>query len=398
MGLKISERAKKMPASPIRKLMPSADIAVKKGLEVFHLNIGQPDIQSPPEAIEALRNWSDPMLGYTRSEGTIAYRIAFAKYYQKLGYDILPENILVTNGGSEALLFTLSTVAESGEEVIVPEPFYANYNGFASQADVKLVPVTSSIETGFALPSIQEFRDKITAKTRAILICHPGNPTGYLYTKEELEELKNICLEYDLYLISDEVYREFTYEREHVSILSFSDFTENAIVLDSESKRFSMCGIRLGSIITKNEKFLEQTLKFAQARLSPVVISQHIATVAHADSEKYLKEANEKYRERRDFTVKFLSNIEGVICPEPKGAFYCVASLPIDDSEKFCKWILEEFSYEGATTMLAPLQGFYSTEGKGLTEVRIAYVLDLKPLEKALTVLREALKVYPGRK
>lgn len=398
MSLKISQRAEHMPASPIRKLMPSADIAIEKGLEVYYLNIGQPDVESPRAAIEALHDWSEETLSYTRSEGTIEYRKEFTKYYQSVGYNIEPEDILVTNGGSEALLFTLSTIAEPGEEIIVPEPFYANYNGFANQLDVELVPITASIENGFALPPIADFRDKITQKTRAILICHPGNPTGYLYKREELEALKDLAIKNNIYLISDEVYREFTYDCKHFSILGFPELKEHAIVLDSESKRFSMCGVRLGAIITKNKAVLAAALKFAQARLSPNVISQHIAAEAHKNSQEYLEEANRKYHARRDFTVQFLNQIEGVVCPEPQGAFYCAARLPIDDSERFAKWILEEFSYDGATTMIAPMQGFYSTPGKGRDEVRIAYVLDLKHLEKALKILEEALKVYPGRK
>lgn len=398
MSLTISQRAQNMPESPIRKLMPSADIAIEKGLQVYQLNIGQPDIKSPSAAIKALHHWEEETLSYTRSEGEFEYRKNFAKYYQSVGYNIEAEDILATNGGSEALLFTISAIAEPGEEIIVPEPFYANYNGFASQLDVKLIPVSSCIETGFVLPPIEEFENKITPKTRAILICHPGNPTGYLYKREELEALKNLVLKHHIYLISDEVYREFAYDRKHFSILDFPEIRENAIVIDSESKRFSMCGIRLGAIITKNETVLSAALKFAQARLSPNIISQHIASAAHKNSGEYLKEANLKYRKRRDFTVKILNQIEGVICPEPQGAFYCVARLPIDDSERFAKWILEEFSWEGATTMIAPMQGFYSTPGKGVDEVRIAYVLDLEHLEKALKILEEALKVYPGRK
>lgn len=395
----ISAKGKKMPASPIRKLIPSADIAVKKGVKVYYLNIGQPDIESPFPAIKSLNDWHNKIISYTRSEGTVEYREALADYYRRKGFhDLDAHNFIVTNGGSEALIFSLSMIANPGDEVIVPEPFYANYNGFAVQTDLNVVPVSSQIESGFALPPISEFEKKITPKTKAIIICHPGNPTGYLYSKEELDQLKDIVIKHNLYLISDEVYREFTYDVPHVSVLSYPELKEHAIVIDSESKRFSMCGIRLGAIITRNEQLLSTALKFAQARLSPVEISQAMAVEAHKNSGEYLKNANREYAQRRVYIVDALNSIEGVFAPNPKGAFYCVAKLPVDNAEDFARWMLEEFDYNGETVMVAPNAGFYSTPGMGLDEVRIAYVLKTEDLKKAVKVLEEGLKAYPGRK
>lgn len=394
----LSHNAALMPASPIRKLIPSADIAISKGHHVFYLNIGQPDIESPKPAIDALHNWQENVISYTRSEGTVQYREALAQYYNSIGLeDLRPENFMITNGGSEALIFALSLIANPGDEVIIPEPFYANYNGFAVQAGVKVVPINSTIESGFALPDIESFEEKINPKTRAIIICHPGNPTGYLYTKEELEKLRNLVIKHNLFLISDEVYREFTYDSQHHSVLEFPELKEHVIVIDSESKRFSMCGIRLGALISRNKELLQAALKFAQARLSPVLISQVIAAAAHQSPRQYLSEAQKKYEKRRDFVVEALNKIPGVFAPKPRGAFYCVASLPVEDAEDFAQWLLEEFSYEGNTLMVAPAAGFYSTPNAGKNQVRIAYVLDIPELEKAVKVLEEGLKAYQNK-
>ena len=387
-----------MPASPIRKLVPSADIAQQKGLKVYHLNIGQPDIPSPIESIDSMHDWNIPVISYTRSEGTVEYRQALTKYYHSKGFtDLDISNFMVTNGGSEALIFALSLIANPGDEVIIPEPFYANYNGFAVQSDVTVVPIHSDIESGFALPPISEFEKKITEKTRAIVICHPGNPTGYLYTREELDQLRDLVLKHDLYLISDEVYREFTYDDNYVSVLSYPELKDHAIIIDSESKRFSMCGIRLGALISRNKNLLAAAMKFAQARLSPVLISQVIATAAHKDSAGYLLQAKAEYAERRNFIVDALNQIDGVFVPKPKGAFYCVAKLPVEDAEDFAKWMLEEFDYHGETVMVAPNAGFYSTPDMGKNEVRIAYVLNTEELAKAVKILEEGLKAYNAR-
>lgn len=391
----LSDKAINMPASPIRKLVPSADIAIKKGLKVYHLNIGQPDINSPFDSIKALKDWNTPIISYTRSEGTIEYREALVNYYKEKGFNDLDiNNFIVTNGGSEALIFTLNAIANPGDEIIIPEPFYANYNGFTTQSDVKVVPVTSDIENGFALPPISEFEKKITDKTKAILICHPGNPTGYLYSKEELNQLKDLVLKHNLYLISDEVYREFTYEVPHESVLSIDELKDHAIIIDSESKRFSMCGIRLGAMISRNKELMNAALKFAQARLSPSEISQKIAVAAHREPKEYLADAKKEYKERRDFIVDALNKIDGVFVPKPEGAFYCVAKLPVENAEKFAIWLLEEFEYQGQTVMMAPAAGFYSTPGKGENEIRIAYVLQKEELENAVKVLEAGLKEY----
>ena len=393
----LSDKAHQMPASPIRKLMPSADIAQKKNVKVIHLNIGQPDIPSPIQSIEAMHDWNMPVISYTRSEGTVEYREALVKYYHSKGFtDLDINNFIVTNGGSEALIFTMSLIANPGDEIIIPEPFYANYNGFSVQSDVKVVPVSSSIESGFALPPIADFEKLITSKTKAIVICHPGNPTGYLYSKEELDQLRDLVLKHDLYLISDEVYREFTYDVPHISVLSYPELKDHAIVIDSESKRFSMCGIRLGAMISRNQELMAAALKFAQARLSPVLISQVIAAAAHQESAGYLLQAKAEYAERRNYIVDALNQIEGVFVPKPKGAFYCVAKLPVEDAEDFAKWMLEEFDYNGETIMVAPNAGFYSTPGKGKNEVRIAYVLNIEDLERAVKILEEGLRVYNG--
>ena len=394
---KISNRALEMPPSPIRKLMPSARKAEKKGKKVYLLNIGQPDIESPQSAINALKSWNEDVLSYTGSEGTDEYREALTKYYKSRNIDLSPDDIIATNGGSEALFFTFSVVADAGDEIIIPEPFYANYNGFANETDINFIPVTSEIKNDFALPPIEELESLITPKTKAILICSPNNPTGYMYSYEELNKLKDLVLKHDLFIIADEVYREFTYEAEHTSILNFPELEQHAIMVDSESKRFSMCGIRLGCVASKNKEFIANVLKYGQARLSPVITSQKIATVALGNSEEYLKEANQEYRKRRDFMVERLNQMEGVICPMPKGAFYCAVEFPVDDAEKFAIWLLEEFDLNGETLMFAPMEGFYFTKGKGKNEARLAYVLQIEDLKIAMDILEEGLKKYPGR-
>lgn len=395
---KLSDNVSRMPASPIRKLVPSADIAKRKGLNVLHLNIGQPDVPSPVTAIEALHKWDVPVISYTRSEGTVEYREALCEYFHSHGFkDLKPNNFLVTNGGSEAIIFALSIIGDAGDEVIIPEPFYANYNGFSAQTNLKVVPVSSHIEDGFSLPSIEEFEKRITDKTRAIVICHPGNPTGYLYTKSELDKLAELVIKHDLFLISDEVYREYVYDDKHVSILSYPILKDNAIVIDSESKRFSMCGIRLGAIVSRNQEFLSAGLKYAQARLSPSLISQVIATEAHKSADEYFKESKKEYDSRRNFLVEELNKIDGIICPNPKGAFYCVAKLPVDNAESFAKWMLEEFEYKGETVMVAPAAGFYATPGMGEKEVRIAYVLEKEELKRAVEVLDAGIKAYNNK-
>ncbi|MDO5655679.1 MAG: pyridoxal phosphate-dependent aminotransferase [Flavobacteriaceae bacterium] len=394
----LSKKSANMPASPIRKLVPSADVAVQKGLNVYYLNIGQPDIPSPVNALAALQDWDIPVISYTRSEGTVEYREALVDYFHSKGFsDLDISNFVVTNGGSEALMFALGLIANPGDEIIIPEPFYANYNGFAVQSEVNVVPISSDIESGFALPPIVDFEKKITEKTRAIVICHPGNPTGYLYSKEELDQLRDLVLKYDLYLISDEVYREFTYDIPHYSVLNYPELKNHVIVIDSESKRFSMCGIRLGAMISRNKELMAAALKFAQARLSPVLISQVIATAAHKDSVQYLQHAKAEYDSRRNYIVKALNQIPGVFVPKPQGAFYCVARLPVEDAEHFAQWMLEEFDYKGETVMVAPNAGFYSTSGKGKNEVRIAYVLEIEELEKAVVVLAAGLEAYQNR-
>ena len=393
----LSVKGEIMPSSPIRKLTPYAEQAKKRGVKVYHLNIGQPDIPSPKPALNAIHSLPFDVLAYTNSEGTHEYRKALSDYYKNRGYDIQPENLIVTNGGSEALLFTFSVIANPGDEIIIPEPFYANYNSFACQSEVKIVPVQAKIEDNFGLPPIETFEEKITDKTKAILICHPGNPTGYLYSQKELEKLKELVLKYDLYLISDEVYAEYIYgDEKHISTLSFPELKENVIVIDSESKRFSMCGSRLGALITRNDKVIARALKFAQARLSPVLTSQYAATAAHQNVGTYFEDCRKKYVGRRDVLVNGLNQIPGVICPNPKGAFYCMVELPVDDAEKFAIWLLNDFNLDGETVMVAPGNGFYSNPESMKNQVRVAYVLKKKDLERSIEILREALKKYPG--
>jgi aspartate aminotransferase len=395
---KIAQKAIDMPASPIRKLVPYADAAKKKGKTVYHLNIGQPDIETPEVALNAIKNFDQKVIEYTHSAGLESYRNGLSAFYQRTGLPVNPEDIIITTGGSEALIFGFMTTCNPGDEVIIPEPFYANYNGFAVTAGLTVVPVASSIESGFALPPVEEFEKKITSKTRAILICNPGNPTGYLYTKEELEKLRDIVKKHDLFLFADEVYREFCYDGAvPFSTMNLEGIENNVIMIDSVSKRYSMCGARIGALISKNHEVISAALKFGQARLSPPTIDQIAAEAALNTPQSYFDNVVEEYVTRRNIMVDGLNSIPGVFCPKPSGAFYCVAKFPVDDAEKFCQWLLEDFEYNGATVMMAPANGFYSTKGSGTQEARIAYVLNQDSLHKAVKVLEEALKVYPGR-
>lgn len=396
--LTISEKGIQMPASPIRKLTPYADKAKADGKKVYHLNIGQPDIATPEGMINAIKNIDFNIWAYTPSEGTLSYRTKLAEYYNKLGYNITPADILVTLGGSEAITMAMQVCINEGDEVIIPEPFYANYNGFACISNVVVKPILSFIEDGFALPPIAEFEKLITPKTKAILICSPNNPTGYLYSREEMEALKELCIKHDLFLMSDEAYREFCYDgREFISPMHLEGLDEHVVILDTVSKRYSACGARLGCIITKNKAVIQSALKFAQTRLSPGMVEQIAGTAAVDTPDSYFEAVNKEYTLRRDTLVKRLNAIEGVFCPNPGGAFYVVAKLPIDDADRFCQWILESFDYEGTTVMMAPATGFYSTAGSGKNEVRMAYVLNTEDLIKAVDCLDHALKQYPGR-
>lgn len=394
----ISERGREMPASPIRKLTPFADKAKLEGKKVYHLNIGQPDIETPEGMINAVKNIDFKVWAYTASEGTLAYRTKLTSYYNKHRYNIAPDNIIVTTGASEAIMISMMACLNVGDEVIIPEPFYANYNAFAYCAGAVVKPVLSHIENGFALPPISEFEKLITPKTRAILICNPNNPTGYLYSVEEMEALKQLVLKYDLYLFCDEAYREFCYDgRVFISPMHLDGLDENVVIIDSVSKRYSACGARLGCMVTKNKKVFTAALKFAQARLSAGMVEQIAGEAAVDTPDEYFEKVNKEYTHRRDVLVHGLNNIEGVYCPNPGGAFYVVAQLPIDNADKFCQWVLESFEYNNQTVMLAPATGFYSTPGAGLNEVRMAYVLNTDDLKKAMICLAEALKAYPGR-
>ena len=384
-----------MPESPIRKLVPYAERAIKKGKTIYHLNIGQPDIKTPEVALDAVSSHSLKIIAYTRSEGSEKYRTKIAKYYSKHNIHVNHDDIIVTTGGSEALLFAFGSVMDVNDEVIIPEPFYANYNGFSTASGVKIVPVNSKIEDNFALPPIEEFEKLITDKTKAILICNPGNPTGYLYSKDEIKKLAEIVKKHDLFLIADEVYREFAYDGiEHYSILQENDLTDNAIIIDSVSKRYSMCGARIGCLVTKNKEVIKTALKFAQARLSPPTLAQIASEAALDTPQSYFDEVKEEYVKRRNTLIKGLQNIEGVKVAIPKGAFYCIVELPITNSDKFAQWLLESFDVNGETIMVAPAAGFYSTPGVGLNQIRIAYVLNETSLKTAVNILKEALKVY----
>jgi len=386
-----------MPPSPIRKLVPFAEAAKKKGIKVYHLNIGQPDIETPPVILDAVRNADIKVLEYSHSAGNESYRRKLVQYYKKVGIDITHEQILVTTGGSEAIMFGLLTCLNPGDEVIIPEPFYANYNGFACAAGVNVVPITSYIETGFALPPIDEFEKVITNRTKAILICSPNNPTGYLYSRDEMEALKNICIKHKLYLFSDEAYREFCYEGKHISAMHLKDMEENVVMLDTISKRYSACGARLGALITKNKQVYDAAMKFAQARLSPPGLAQILGEAAVDLPDNYFDIPRAEYLARRNLLVNRLNSMPGVFCPAPGGAFYTIAKLPVDDCDKFCQWLLEDFSYKNQTVMLAPATGFYGTNGLGKNEVRLAYVLNLDSINAAMDCLENALMQYPGR-
>jgi aspartate aminotransferase len=393
----ISEKAQIVPASPIRKLVPFAEAAKKSGKTVYHLNIGQPDIQTPDAALEAIHNFDDKVLEYSHSAGIESYRIKLSASYKAQGIPVEVEDILITTGGSEALIFAMLCTCNPGDEVIIPEPFYANYNSFAVTAGVRVVPVTSNIENGFALPAMEEIEAKITSRTKGIVICNPGNPTGYLYSKAELEALAAIVKKHDLFLYADEVYREFCYDgAQPHSVLNLPGLEEHVLMIDSVSKRYSMCGARIGALISKNKEVMAAALKFGQARLSPPTIDQVAAEAALATPQSYFDEVVDEYVARRNIMVDGLNAIPGVFCPKPKGAFYCVARFPVDDAEKFCQWLLESFSFEGQTVMMAPANGFYSTPGAGKNEARIAYVLNQDSLRKAVDCLRVALEEYPG--
>jgi aspartate aminotransferase len=395
---KISIKAEAMPASPIRKLVPYAEAAKKRGTTVYHLNIGQPDIETPEVALTAIKQMDRKVIEYSHSAGFESYRQKLSSSYINQGLPVNTEDILVTTGGSEALIFGFMTTCNPGDEVIIPEPFYANYNGFAVTAGLTVVPVTATIENGFALPPVEEIEKKITEKTKAIVICNPGNPTGYLYSKHELEQLRTIVKKYDLFLFADEVYREFCYDGNHpFSVMNLEGIENNVIMIDSVSKRYSMCGARIGALITKNKEVMAAALKFGQARLSPPTVDQIAAEAALETPQSYFDDVVSEYVERRNIMVDGLNSIPGVFCPKPSGAFYCVAQFPVDDAEKFCQWLLEEFNYKGQTVMMAPANGFYSTPGAGKNEARIAYVLNKESLRNAVECLEEALKVYPGK-
>lgn len=388
-----------MPASPIRKLTPYADQAKANGVKIYHLNIGQPDIETPEVMLNAIKNIDFKVWAYTPSEGTASYREKLTEYYNRLNYQITPTDILVTNGGSEAITIAMQSCVNPGDEIIIPEPFYANYNGFACSADVVVRPIMSYIDNGFALPPISEFEKLINEKTKAIVICNPNNPTGYLYSREELMALRELCLKYDLYLLCDEAYREFCYDgKEFISPMHLEGLEQHVVILDTVSKRYSACGARLGCIVTKNKDLYSVALKFAQARLSPPAVAQIAATAAVDTPDSYFEEVSREYTARRNTLVKGLNNIKGVYCPNPGGAFYVVAKLPIDNADKFCQWMLEKFSYNNETVMMAPATGFYSTQGAGENEVRLAYVLKEEDLKKALICLEKGLMEYPGRK
>lgn len=396
--LTISERGQQMPPSPIRKLVPYAEAARKKGIRVYHLNIGQPDIETPPAIMDAVRHADLKVLEYSHSAGNESYRRKLVEYYKKVGIEVSHDQIIITTGGSEAILFGFFTCLNPGDEVIIPEPFYANYNGFACTAGVKVVPITSHIENGFALPPIEEFEKVITPKTRGIVVCNPNNPTGYLYSRAEMEALKEICIRHNLYLFSDEAYREFCYEGEYISAMQLKGLDEHVVLMDTISKRYSACGARIGALVTRNKKVYDAAMKFAQARLSPPGLAQILGEAAVDLPDDYFNAPREEYKARRDLMLSRLNKMPGVFCPNPGGAFYAIARLPIDDADQFCQWLLEKFEYQGQTVMLAPATGFYGTPGLGRDEVRLAYVLNLDALNKAMDVLEQALQQYPGRK
>ncbi|MEY4478266.1 MAG: putative aspartate transaminase AspC2 [Bacteroidota bacterium] len=387
-----------MPESPIRKLAPLADAAVQRGTKIYYLNIGQPDIESPAAALEAVKGSNLRVLEYSPSAGFASYRKGLASYYQGIGLNVEANDVIVTTGGSEALSFAMGSMLDPGDEVIIPEPYYANYFGFAQALGAKVVSVPSSIESGFALPPISALEAVITPRTKAVLVCNPGNPTGYVYRRDELEALRDMALKHDLFVIADEVYREFVYDgAEAISVLSLAGLEQHAVLIDSVSKRYSMCGARIGCMVSKNAELMGTALKFAQARLSPPTYEQIAAEAALATPASYFEAVNAEYRARRDTLVKRLNAIPGVFCPTPRGAFYAVAQLPVDDAEAFCRWMLEEFAHQGETVMMAPAAGFYAARSLGKQQVRLAYVLKQSDLERAMDVLEHGLAAYPGR-
>ena len=395
----LSERGIQVPPSPIRKLVPYSDEAKKKGIRVYHLNIGQPDIATPENVMDKIRHTDLKVVEYSHSAGILSYRKKLVEYYKKQNIEVTTDQMIVTTGGSEAILFAMMTCLDPGDEIIIPEPFYANYNGFAVAAGIKVVPINSFIDNGFALPPISAFEDAITARTKAIMICNPNNPTGYLYSKEELVLLKEIVKKHDLFLFSDEVYREFCYDgKKHHSVMNLEGIDHNIVLMDSISKRYSACGVRIGVLISRNKEVMNAALKFAQARLSPPTFGQIAGEEAINTPDSYMESVLNEYVQRRNIVVESINKMDGCFCPNPGGAFYAVARLPIDDSDKFCQWLLDSYSYEGQTVMLAPATGFYSTAGRGKDEVRISYVLKVQDLSNAMKCLEEALKVYPGRK
>jgi len=392
--LKISNRGQVMPPSPIRKLVPYAEAAKKKGIHVYHLNIGQPDIETPAVMLDAVRNFDFKVLEYSHSAGNESYRKKLVTYYNKLGISVDYHQIMITTGGSEAIQFAFMTCLDTGDEVIIPEPFYANYNGFAVAAGVHVKPVTSSIESGFALPSIEQFEAAISEKTKGILICNPNNPTGYLYSEKEMQVLKELVIKHDLFLFSDEAYREFCYEGSHISAMKLNGAEKHVILLDTISKRYSACGGRIGALVTRNKEVFDAAMKFAQARLSPPSFAQIAGEAAIDLPDNYFDTTREEYKHRRDIIVSRLNAMPGVTCPNPGGAFYAMASLPVDDADRFCQWLLEHFSHNGKTVMLAPASGFYGTPGLGSIEVRLAYVLNVKDINYAMDCLEIALEEY----
>ncbi|AHF15336.1 pyridoxal phosphate-dependent aminotransferase [Niabella soli] len=396
--IRISQRGVQMPASPIRKLVPYAEAAKQRGITVYHLNIGQPDIETPPAIMQAVKDMDMPILEYSHSAGNESYRKKLVQYYKRVGVAVTHEQVMITTGGSEAILFAFFACLDAGDEVIIPEPFYANYNGFACEAGVTVVPIPSTIETGFALPAIEDFERVITDRTRAILICNPNNPTGYVYSREEIEALGVICKKHQLYLFSDEAYREFRYtEDDYISALQLSGVDDNVVLLDTISKRYSACGARIGALVTKNKEVYAAALKFGQARLSPPGLAQIMGEAAVDLPPDYFAATKEEYESRRNLLVQRLNAMEGVFCPNPGGAFYAIAKLPIDDCDRFCQWLLESFEYKKQTVMLAPATGFYATPGLGKNEVRFAYVLNREAIAAAMDCLEQALKVYPGQ-
>ncbi len=395
--LTISNRGINMPASPIRKLVPYAEAAKKRGTKVYHLNIGQPDIETPPQCLDAVRNSDFKVLEYSHSAGNESYRKKLVQYYKTVGIEVTHEQIIITTGGSEAIIFGFMACMDAGDEVIIPEPFYANYNGFAVEAGVIVKPIMSSIETGFALPPIEEFEKAITPKTKGIVICNPNNPTGYLYSAAEMEILKQLITKHNLFLFADEAYREFCYEGSHTSAMHLTGVDDHVVLMDTISKRYSACGGRIGAFVTRNKALLDATMKFAQARLSPPSFAQILGEAAVDLPADYFDTTKAEYKLRRDTIVKRLNAIPGVFCPNPGGAFYCMAKLPIDDSDKFCQWLLESFNYKGQTVMLAPATGFYSTPGLGKQEVRLAYVINVNAINAAMDCLEKALEEYPGK-